>query len=241
LLALIAIFPHLQAAKKKTDTEPYALVSGTVFRDPGFALPNATVTLTPAEPQGTSTTKIKKLQTVSNGRGEFVFHVPPIDMHYLVRAVANGYHEEEKSVQVQGENACGSNFVAARRVEIDGVLLMNTKLVNVNMAVASCLVAVLFTSSVIAQNDDSGTRSVQGIVNDASGKPVAGAVVQLKDTKSLQIRSYRTEADGSYHFSGLNANVEYELEAKNGDATSGKKTLSVFNTQKVATVNLKLK
>src|ERR1700730_4989817 len=114
------------------------------------------------------------------------------------------------------------------------------KLVNVKLAMAASLAAMLFSTLLIGQNDDTGTRSVQGVVTDASGKPVAGAVVQLKDTKSLQIRSYRTEADGTYHFAGLSTNVEYELEAKNGDATSGKKTLTVFNTQKVATVNLKL-
>jgi hypothetical protein len=117
---------------------------------------------------------------------------------------------------------------------------MHIKLVNIKLAAATCLVAMLFTSALFGQNDDTGTRSVQGVVTDASGKPVAGAVVQLKDTKSLQVRSYRTEADGSYHFAGLSTNVEYEIEAKNDSATSGKKTLTVFNTQKVATVNLKL-
>jgi hypothetical protein len=96
-------------------------------------------------------------------------------------------------------------------------------------------------SALIGQNDDTGTRSIQGVVTDASGKPVAGAVVQLKDTKTLQIRSYRTEADGSYHFAGLSTNVEYEIEAKSDGASTGKKTLTVFNTQKVATVNLKFK
>ena len=111
----------------------------------------------------------------------------------------------------------------------------------VKLAATACLVAVLIASALNAQNDDTGTRSVQGVVTDNSGKPAAGAVVQLKDTKSLQIRSYRAEADGSYHFAGLSTNVEYELEAKSDSATSGKKTLTVFNTQKVATVNLKLK
>ena len=100
---------------------------------------------------------------------------------------------------------------------------------------------LLFTAALIAQNEDTGTRSVQGVVTDASGKPVTGAFVQLKDTKSLQIRSYRTETDGAYHFAGLSTNVEYELEAKNDSVSSGKKTLTVFNTQKVATLNLKLK
>ena len=102
------------------------------------------------------------------------------------------------------------------------------------------MVAMLLTNPLIGQNDDTGTRSVQGVVTDSSGKPVAGAVVQLKDTKSLQIRSYRTETDGSYHFAGLSTNVEYKLEARSESATSSKKTLTVFNTDKVATVNLKL-
>ena len=112
---------------------------------------------------------------------------------------------------------------------------------KMKLAAAVALMLVLFINALIGQNDDTGTRSVQGVVTDASGKPVAGAVVQLKDTKSLQIRSYRTEGDGSYHFAGLSTNVEYELEAKNDSVTSGKKTLTVFNTKKAATVNLKLK
>ncbi len=89
-------------------------------------------------------------------------------------------------------------------------------------------------------NEDANTRSVQGTVTDGSGNPVANAVVQLKDTKTLQIRSFRTESDGSYHFAGLSTNVEYELKADSDGASSGKKTLSIYNTQKTAVVNLKL-
>lgn len=111
---------------------------------------------------------------------------------------------------------------------------------HIRLPAAVCLIAMLFGSALSGQNDDSGTRSVQGVVTDASGKPVAGAVVQLKDTKSLQVRSYVTEADGSYHFAGLSTNVEYELQAKKDSVTSKKKTLTVFNTKKAVTVNLKL-
>ena len=112
---------------------------------------------------------------------------------------------------------------------------------KVRLASALCLSLAFFTLALIAQNEDTGTRSVQGIVTNASGKPMAGVVVQLKDTKSLQIRSFLTEADGSYHFAGLSTNVEYELEARSDGVVSGKKTLSVFNTRKAAIVNLKLK
>jgi len=89
-------------------------------------------------------------------------------------------------------------------------------------------------------NEDTNTRAVEGIVASAGGSPVAKAVVLLKDTKTLQIRSFITGADGKYHFAGLNNNVEYELRADHEGATSGWKTLSVFNTKKTATINLKL-
>ncbi len=112
------------------------------------------------------------------------------------------------------------------------------------IARVACCIAALLACGILAfgeqSNEDTGTRSVQGVVSDSGGNPVAGAVVQLKDTKSLQIRSYRTEADGAYHFAGLSTNTEYELEARHDGAASGKKTLTVFNTQKVATVNLKI-
>ena len=101
---------------------------------------------------------------------------------------------------------------------------------------------VVLGCSLSGQNpkEDTSVRSVQGIVTDASGNLVPKAVVQLKDTKTLQIRSFITEADGSYHFSGLSTNVEYQIKADHDGANSGWKTLSVFNTKKVAILNLKL-
>ena len=103
MLSLIALFSQAQAAKKKAGPESYALISGTVFRDPGFALPNATVTLIPNPAEQPSSIKLRKMQTVCNTRGEFVFRLPPVTMRYTVRASAKGYREEERSVEVQGE------------------------------------------------------------------------------------------------------------------------------------------
>jgi hypothetical protein len=103
LLALIAILPQAQAGKKKADPESYAVVTGTVFREPGFALPSAAVTLTADPSREAATIKIKKLQTVCNSRGEFVFRIPPVNMHYTVRATAKGYRDEVKPIEVEGE------------------------------------------------------------------------------------------------------------------------------------------
>jgi carboxypeptidase family protein len=84
------------------------------------------------------------------------------------------------------------------------------------------------------------TRSVAGVVTAADESPVAGAVVQLKNTKTLQIRSFITKDNGAYYFHELSPDVDYELKADYQGASSGTKTLSSFDSRKNATINLKL-
>lgn len=89
-------------------------------------------------------------------------------------------------------------------------------------------------------HEDNNTRSVEGLVRDSAGAPASKAVVLLKDTKSLQIRSFVTADDGSYHFAGLSANVEYELRAQRDGTSGAAKTLGVYDGRKKAVVNLRL-
>jgi hypothetical protein len=107
---------------------------------------------------------------------------------------------------------------------------------------ALCIALALLASGLYAQqkDEDINTRTVQGLVTNAGDQPVAKAVVQLKNTKTLQIRSFITQDDGSYHFAGLGGDVEYQLKADHDGAASSWKTLSVFNTKKTAVINLKL-
>jgi len=84
------------------------------------------------------------------------------------------------------------------------------------------------------------TRNVQGTVTVADGSLVNGAVVQLKNTKTLQIRSFITKDDGTYHFYDLSPDIDYELKADYQGASSSTKTLSSFDSQKQSTLNLKL-
>src|SRR5215469_3875303 len=83
-------------------------------------------------------------------------------------------------------------------------------------------------------------RVVQGRVTDADEKPVNGAIVQLKDMRSLQVRSFITQINGEYHFSGLKVDNDYQLKSDYSGMTSGWKTLSVFDTRKEPVINLKL-
>jgi hypothetical protein len=87
------------AAAKKPQPGPYAVVAGTVFRDPGFALPDATVTLTLRDDP-----KSKKLQqSVTTPRGEFSFQVPPTPATYIVKASLKGFRPDQKEAAVSGE------------------------------------------------------------------------------------------------------------------------------------------
>lgn len=96
----------------------------------------------------------------------------------------------------------------------------------------------------VAEPSTSGSstmRSVEGVVTGPDGEPVAGAVVLLKDSKTLQVRSFITLKDGTYHFYGLSRDISYDLRAEHGKESSGSKTVSSFNDHAKIKVNLKLK
>jgi hypothetical protein len=88
--------------------------------------------------------------------------------------------------------------------------------------------------------ESANTRSVQGVVTDGSENLLDGAVVQLKDTKSLQIRSFITKENGAYHFHGLSRDIDYELRADHQGKSSDSRRLSSFDSRNQAVVNLKV-
>ena len=102
------------------------------------------------------------------------------------------------------------------------------------------LTAALLLAAITGFAADSHTRSVQGSVTAPDDSLVSGAVVYLKNTKSLQIRSFFTQKDGSYYFHDLSPDIDYELKAEYNGASSGAHTLSSFDSRKLATINLKL-
>jgi hypothetical protein len=65
-------------------------------------------------------------------------------------------------------------------------------------------------------------------------------VVQLENCATLEVRSYITQKDGQYHFSGLKYDVEYQVWAKRGDRHSPRKTVSQFNEKPSVSIDLML-
>jgi hypothetical protein len=90
-----------------------------------------------------------------------------------------------------------------------------------------------------SKKEEATLRSVQGTVFDKDDKPIVGAVVQLKDVRTLQMRSYISKVNGEYHFSSLKIDDDYELEAKGNNLTSGPKKISIFDNRKIVIQNLK--
>lgn len=99
LAALLLLFAPASAGGGKA--EDVAVIAGTVFREPGFALPRAEVTLiVKTPPAGGKVPKPQK--TVSDGRGEFSFRVPAARADYLVAVKAAGFTSEEKVAALSG-------------------------------------------------------------------------------------------------------------------------------------------
>jgi len=61
-------------------------------------------------------------------------------------------------------------------------------------------------------------------VLDKSDKPIANAVVYLKNTKTLAMKSYISQTAGTYRFPELSLNVDYEVYAQKDGAKSKTKT-----------------
>ncbi len=97
ILVLLAIAGGLfrpamvHAEEKRTAS----VIAGTVFREPGFALPGAVVILEEMElPAKGKRGKPQKVS--SDAHGEFAFRLPPAEMKFKLTAVAKGFGTQTK-------------------------------------------------------------------------------------------------------------------------------------------------
>jgi Carboxypeptidase regulatory-like domain len=84
------------------------------------------------------------------------------------------------------------------------------------------------------------SRTLVGHVMNAQNSPQPKAIVYLKNTKTLAIKTYIAEGDGSFRFSGIAPNIDYEVYAEHEGAHSDTKTLSGFDSRKEVNMTLKL-
>jgi hypothetical protein len=94
--------------------------------------------------------------------------------------------------------------------------------------------------ALFAQQRGNGQRVVQGKVFDADNAPIKGAVVYLKDGRSLSVKSFFSDDEGGYRFGQLSQNTDYEIWAENNGKKSSVKTISSFDSKNQFNINLKI-
>jgi Carboxypeptidase regulatory-like domain len=107
-------------------------------------------------------------------------------------------------------------------------------------ACALLFVAVLLAGVTAAQKqkDQGNQRSLQGQVMGRHDAALGNAVVYLKNTKTLAVRTLYADANGQYSFNALSLTVDYEVYAEYNDKKSDTKTLSTFDSRAKAYINL---
>lgn len=110
----------------------------------------------------------------------------------------------------------------------------------------SCALLALLSGIAAAQDSkqeakkEARLRSVLGVVTDKSDKPVANAIVFLKNLRTNVVISHFSDAQGNYRFTGLDPNADYELRAEVGGEKSASRTISSLDSRKEMNLNLKI-
>jgi hypothetical protein len=106
---------------------------------------------------------------------------------------------------------------------------------------ASLVVPTAGATAVIQRGAQGEARTLVGHVLNDREQPLPKAIVYLKNTKNLAIKTYISEPDGTFRFSGLTPNIDYEVYAEHEGGRSDTKTLSGFDSRKQVSVTLKIK
>ncbi len=105
---------------------------------------------------------------------------------------------------------------------------------------AALALAGMLGTSAAARQDSGRLRTVRGVVIDAKNEPIPSAIVYLKNTRSLAVRTYIASNEGHYRFSGLDPNVDYQIHAEHQDFTSTMHTISSYDSHREIVVALKV-
>jgi hypothetical protein len=80
-----------------------------------------------------------------------------------------------------------------------------------------------------AKEKEEPTRTVKGLVTDQAQTPIKQAVVQLKNMRTMDVKSYYTDEQGRFYFAGLDPNTDYEITAKSKGLQEKTRKVSSFD------------
>jgi protocatechuate 3,4-dioxygenase beta subunit len=103
------------------------------------------------------------------------------------------------------------------------------------------MVLAVSLAAASARDREPQVKTVNGQVTDNAGQPLPNAIVYLKNMKTLAVKTFIAQQDGTYQFHGLSPNVDYDLYAEHNGQRSDNRTVSQFDSRTNLTIHLKIK
>jgi protocatechuate 3,4-dioxygenase beta subunit len=103
------------------------------------------------------------------------------------------------------------------------------------------LIAGAASQAAEQKRDANQLRTLTGHVFTSDNQPLQKAIVYLKNTKTLMVKTYITDPDGSYRFAALSPNVDYEVYADYQGGRSDTKMLSAFDSRNQVVITLRIR
>ena len=113
---------------------------------------------------------------------------------------------------------------------------------NTSRRLTLLMLMALSAAALFAQGKgrESELRTVRGTVVDKQETPVESAVVYLKNAHTQDITTHISDKEGTFRFSGLDLNADYEIHAEHEGWTSPSRSISNFDNRKEYVLTLKL-
>jgi Carboxypeptidase regulatory-like domain len=102
------------------------------------------------------------------------------------------------------------------------------------------LLLIAFTASVVLAQGIA-TKALQGKVFGKNDLPLSGAIVYLQDGKTNGIRSFFSTSNGSYRFSPLSSDADYQVWAQYKGQKSPTRTISSYDSRTHVILDLYIK
>jgi hypothetical protein len=100
-----------------------------------------------------------------------------------------------------------------------------------------CLVAL---GAMFAPASGQSLRVIEGRAVGSNDQPLQNAIVYLQDQKTMEVKTYITEADGKFRFGQLSSDVDYQVWAKYQNRKSKTKSISSFDSKTQFDFDLKV-